>query len=403
MPPSRSVCWFVLPAASLISGTAAARANGTAIAEGAAGAAAGSVPGRAVGTTAEPFLRQALPIPHSALSEAAVKNGTIFDIIGNPAVMTRFDTFKLAFGRNYGTEEEEAMRFQSFEASVRTVDELNSRNGASVFGINHLSDLFVDELAAIAPKGRMLRDPDRMGDRLALAPRLSIAADVQDPSEKAPSSALPRAIDWRLAGAVTPVKTQGACGDCWAFSVVEEVESMYSIYADDSFQTFSPQQVTSCATESYGCGGGDPIDGYAYIVASPGLAQEVFWPFSGGLTPAEACSSKTCTQACNAKDLTLISRHRAFIGAYAIVKNAFFAIPPCEDPFCEKQDLQELARALVNEGPVSVGRQRGRVASLQIGGDDLRSLRQHLHEQHESRRSVGRFQYHRQDTVLDRA
>ena len=40
---------------------------------------------------------------------------------------------------------------------------------------------------------------------------------------------LPKELDWRDHDAVTPVKTQGLCGSCWAFSTVAALESSYAI------------------------------------------------------------------------------------------------------------------------------------------------------------------------------
>ena len=77
---------------------------------------------------------------------------------------------------------------------------------------------------------------------------------------------LPSQVDYRksVPPVLTAVKNQGACGSCWAHSTVEAVESMFAIKYGQ-LPVLSVQQVLSCTTSMFGCGGGDYFSGWSYV------------------------------------------------------------------------------------------------------------------------------------------
>ena len=68
------------------------------------------------------------------------------------------------------------------------------------------------------------------------------------------ASNVPSQVDWRPTGHVSPVKNQGTCGSCWAFSTVSALESAFSIH-DKTSQTksLSVQYLVDCDTSNTGC------------------------------------------------------------------------------------------------------------------------------------------------------
>ena len=66
--------------------------------------------------------------------------------------------------------------------------------------------------------------------------------------------ALPSSFSW-LSNGVTPIKDQGNCGGCWAFSIVGPLESQILLQGGGTVD-LSEQYLLSCNLSGYNCNGG---------------------------------------------------------------------------------------------------------------------------------------------------
>lgn len=86
-------------------------------------------------------------------------------------------------------------------------------------------------------------------------------------------------IDWVAQGAVTPVKNQGNCGSCWAFSTTGGLEGLSKL-AYGTLQSFSEQQLVDCSGK-YGnmaCNGGLMDNAFKYV-RDNGIVTETEYPY----------------------------------------------------------------------------------------------------------------------------
>ncbi|EGI66903.1 Putative cysteine proteinase [Acromyrmex echinatior] len=174
-----------------------------------------------------------------------------------------FNNFMTTYNRTYSSLERN-LRFKIFRENLNFIEELReTEQGTGIYGVNMFADMSQKEFRT---------------RYLGLRPDLQSENEIPLPKAEIPDIDLPSSFDWRQKGVVTPVKNQGQCGSCWAFSVTGNVEGQYAI-KHGQLLSLSEQELVDCDHLDEGCNGGLPDNAYRAIEQLGGLELESDYPY----------------------------------------------------------------------------------------------------------------------------
>lgn len=173
-----------------------------------------------------------------------------------------FFQFKLQYKKSYLDGQQEQKAYQNFCLTKQKIQHINSCQSSYSVSINEMAD---QDIASIVQNRLNLK----MSNRTSF-PKSALYFESHNQTLYSK--------DWVNEGKVRPVKDQGNCGSCWAFSTVGAIESMVDIHHGIK-EPLSDQELVDCSDENFGCSGGWMHEAMYYVKEANGLYRALDYPY----------------------------------------------------------------------------------------------------------------------------
>uniref|UniRef100_A0A6J0TQT4 Cathepsin K-like n=1 Tax=Pogona vitticeps TaxID=103695 RepID=A0A6J0TQT4_9SAUR len=235
----------------------------------------------------------------------------------DPSLDEAWREWKSAYAKIYN-EREEDFRRAVWEKNLKGIKEHNweaslGRHSYQL-GMNHLGDLTKEEFVQKLNRYHPHLDGEDDGN----------VTLFRDPGREG----LPKHVDWRKKGYVTPVKDQGDCGSCWAFSATGALEGLH-FKKTGKLVSLSEQNLVDCSWKqgNEGCDGGFMNWAFKYVRVNKGINSEKTYPYEGEdgpcrFNPSDRAATCTSLVKIKKKNETDLERAVAKVGPVSVAVDA---------------------------------------------------------------------------------
>jgi len=227
----------------------------------------------------------------------------------NDEMKSLWEKFKQDCNKSYKNSVADS-RFDIFKQNLKSIDKKNSVN--QVHGVNCFADLTDAEFRSIY-LGKKVKSSNSNEDSSTKLLEIFVESKIKHEPVR-----LQSLVEWP--SLITPIKNQGYCGSCWAFSAIEQIETDairtlgYSFtnitYTGSSGNTLSAAQVVQCDTSDYGCNGGFQDRALLYVKNAGGITTDTVYPYTSGATG----STGTCQSVSNSQKVLTVTNYVSVSG-----------------------------------------------------------------------------------------